>query len=524
LPNAPVTALQIFNDNAGTKMLVASTYGRGIWNYALSPNFAIAVAATPNRAFTNQNVTWNGRVTALDGYSGTVTLTCTAGRPNPCAITPSTVTPTSAGVPFTITLGNSTQGTFTFTIQGTDGKLMHATPIETLTVIQLVPDFAIAVTAAPNTTGVNQNISWNGTLTSIDGYAGNVALTCIGNHPPTCNISPLNVTPTVAGAPFAVTLGSAAATAYDFTIQGTDGTLTRATPSEMLTVTGSGTDISWTNTGNTSVRVLAGQTASYAFSAAPVGSATFSAAVNFACNNLPTLTACEFNPASIAAGAGTTGVTVLITTMGPNFGVQSAHHEAPQRQEEASRIFPLFTIGWVVMAGLVGLGRTTMPRSIFRCYGVLLAICAGLVLSALLSCGGLASSGTTTPIPPVTVTVNPGLATLFVNEVGNSWPVSVNQQRFAATVNATSSQAVTWTVQGGSGNGTIDASGLYTAPAAVPNPATVTITAISSAATAPGSAYVTVAPATPLGPSQIAVTATATGDVPHTAVVTLVVR
>jgi hypothetical protein len=111
-----------------------------------------------------------------------------------------------------------------------------------------------------------------------------------------------------------------------------------------------------------------------------------------------------------------------------------------------------------------------------------------------------------------------------VNEVGNSWPVSVNQQRFAATVNATSSQAVTWTVQGGSGNGTIDASGLYTAPAAVPNPATVTITAISSAATAPGSAYVTVAPATPLGPSQIAVTATATGDVPHTAVVTLVVR
>ena len=36
LPNAPVTALQLFN-YAGTKTLVASTYGRGIWNYACLP-------------------------------------------------------------------------------------------------------------------------------------------------------------------------------------------------------------------------------------------------------------------------------------------------------------------------------------------------------------------------------------------------------------------------------------------------------------------------------------------------------
>ncbi len=35
LPNAPVTALQLFN-YAGTKTLVASTYGRGIWNYNVS--------------------------------------------------------------------------------------------------------------------------------------------------------------------------------------------------------------------------------------------------------------------------------------------------------------------------------------------------------------------------------------------------------------------------------------------------------------------------------------------------------
>jgi hypothetical protein len=470
LPDAPVTALQIFNDNAGTKMLVASTYGRGIWNYALSPNFAITVAATPTNAFTNQNVTWNGRLTALDGYSGTVTLTCSAGRPGTCGITPATAAPTPTGVPFTITLGNSTPGTFNFTIQATDGGLTHATPIETLTVKLLVPDFAIAVTPTPNTTGINQNIHWNGTLTSIDGYAGNVTLSCIGEVPPTCSTSPATVTPTIAGAPFVVTLGSATAATFNFAIQAADGTLTRTTPSEPLTVLSAGTGIAWTNTGATAVTVLAGQTANYTFSAAPVGSATFGAAVNFACKNLPALTACEFNPASIAAGAGTRAVTVLITTVGPNFGVQSSRREAPQRQEHGPHILPLLTIGWVAMVGLMGFCRTTSstPRYMARCYGLLLGICIGLGLSVQLSCGGLASSGTTIPPPHVTVTVNPGLATLFVNEVGNSWPVSVNQQRFAATVNATSSQSVNWTIVGGSVNGTIDASGLYTAPAATP--------------------------------------------------------
>ena len=50
LPNAPVTALQLFN-HAGTKTLVASTYGRGIWNYSLSPGVG---KATPT-------ITWRRR-------------------------------------------------------------------------------------------------------------------------------------------------------------------------------------------------------------------------------------------------------------------------------------------------------------------------------------------------------------------------------------------------------------------------------------------------------------------------------
>jgi len=186
------------------------------------------------------------------------------------------------------------------------------------------------------------------------------------------------------------------------------------------------------------------------------------------------------------------------------------------------RGLPLFTLAWVVVAGIVGMGGTRRGKT--RLYGAAAGVCLGLGLMAELSCGGLASSSSATPPPPVTVTVNPGLATLFADETGNAWPVAVTQQQFAATVNASTNQSVTWTVSGGNVNGSIDATGLYTAPATVPNPTTVTIMATSTAVATPGSTYVTVAPATGLGASQITVTATAVGGGPHSALVTLAVQ
>ncbi len=69
---------------------------------------------------------------------------------------------------------------------------------------------------------------------------------------------------------------------------------------------------------------------------------------------------------------------------------------------------------------------------------------------------------------------------------GTPGPTADTQQQFSATVNNGSSQTVTWAVTGGSANGTIDANGMYTAPATTPSPATVTITATSTLATSPG--------------------------------------
>jgi hypothetical protein len=88
----------------------------------------------------------------------------------------------------------------------------------------------------------------------------------------------------------------------------------------------------------------------------------------------------------------------------------------------------------------------------------------------------------------VTVTVSPASASVPVD----------GQKQFAATVAGTSSQSVTWDVNGTvGGNGTVgfidSIGGLYTAPASVPSPATVEVHATSSAASsAVGQASVTI--------------------------------
>jgi len=86
------------------------------------------------------------------------------------------------------------------------------------------------------------------------------------------------------------------------------------------------------------------------------------------------------------------------------------------------------------------------------------------------------TSATPPPPPkPVTVTISPTKATVRLNRT----------KQFTATVKNTSNTAVTWAVNGIAGGNTtvgkISASGLYTAPRAVPSPSVVTVTAVSAA-------------------------------------------
>jgi len=103
----------------------------------------------------------------------------------------------------------------------------------------------------------------------------------------------------------------------------------------------------------------------------------------------------------------------------------------------------------------------------------LLAFAAALF--AMVGCGGGGGSNSSMPPPEVSVNVSPTSANVLLGTTS----------QFTAKVTGTSNTVVSWNVNGTSGGnstvGTIDATGLYTAPADLPSPVSVTITATSQA-------------------------------------------
>jgi hypothetical protein len=101
-------------------------------------------------------------------------------------------------------------------------------------------------------------------------------------------------------------------------------------------------------------------------------------------------------------------------------------------------------------------------------YALILSLATGL----LFGCGFAGSP----PVNRIVVTIHPPSAAVALGET----------QQFQATVTGTANTAVIWSVSSnGTSNsaiGTISSSGLYSAPATLPNPASVTITATSQAA------------------------------------------
>jgi len=633
LPNVPVTTLRLFN-SGGKKLLRASTYGRGIWQYDLqaptTPDYSIAISDSPQTIFPGQSATFHGTLTALNGYAGAVNLSCTAGTTGPpatCTPSPASQTPTGTGAAFTVSAsgivqdyffnvngvgtdagstthdaavtlqvvdigapspasvsvqqGNASQGitflvsggaafsgtvtlscptgipagvtcnfapsasvsalpetvTLTFTASpsaalGTAAITISAnasgdptakTQSVSLTVTAPAADYTLAISNSPQSATVNSAATFNGTLQARNGYASAVNLSCGAEMPPTCTVSPNPVTPTVAGAAFTLTTQSDLARAYNFNVNGT-GTdaahvahTASATFNSLFTLTIADSTLPQT--------LNAGQSAQYTLEVTPVGSTTFPSVVNITCSGLPAGATCS-NPSVAAGASGAQTVTLTISTLGPGKAALRLASIQRPAQAELARSDPgkrktgsrmPFVLWASAVAMMVG-GFVRRP-SVRKNAAVLMVL---LVVSTLIltSCGGSGGSGGGFGGGGglVSVRVSPSSASKFPAQT----------QQFTAAVSGSTNTAVTWQVNGAMGGspatGTIDAGGLYTAPAAVPNPATVMVSAVSQAdVTRSDTAQVMIEAPTPSGTYTVTVTATA-GSVVQTTAAVLVVN
>jgi hypothetical protein len=478
------------------------------WPSSTTPSFTLSVTATPDSTPENTNVVWNGTLTATNGYSNTVTLTCGTGAPSTCNISPSSITPSSSGTAFTVTVGSGTAGTYSFNIQGTDGTITQTQAVS-LTVV--APGFTLS--AAPTSVSIIAGSSGGtSTITVADqgGFTGSVGLAASGL--PSGVTASFNPSSTASTSVLTLTAsGSAAAGGpTTVTITGTSGSI-MATTTVALTVS---QNFSVPATLTNPATAEAGQNTSTTMALAPVGGGNFTSNVTYTCSSgLPTGATCSFSPTQISSGTGGQTVTITVQTAGPFTGAAGGAKRGEATRKLASQKQQLWLplslpLAGIVMAGLFGGG---LPRR-YKIVGLCLAL---TITGFLVACGGGSSS---TP-PPAVVTVSPSSATtLFPNLTG--FPDQT--QQFSAMVSNSSSQTVTWAVTGGSGNGTIDSTGLYTAPATLPSPANVQVTATSTATTTPGTATVNLQTPTPTGPFPIIVTITE-GGIQHTTTFTLTV-
>lgn len=79
-------------------------------NVTALPDYTLSISNSPQSAWMNQNATFSGKLTAANGYSSAVNLSCAAGTTSPpltCTPNPASLTPTTAGASFTVTTSSN---------------------------------------------------------------------------------------------------------------------------------------------------------------------------------------------------------------------------------------------------------------------------------------------------------------------------------------------------------------------------------------------------------------------------------
>jgi hypothetical protein len=210
LPNVAVTALGIFVSSNSAKLMRASTYGRGVWEFPLTPDFSLSIADTPITIFAGQTPPlFTGAITALGGYSYQVNLSCIPAAT--CLITPSFVNPPAPppnGTPLTATVNpGNTPGDYNFDLHGAGTDPNQVTNDATFTL--KIVDFNLTAPSPPSISvgpsSVSGPVSFS--VTGQGSFDDTVNLSC-GNLPAgaTCNFVPSSSANPTSTNPVAVTL------------------------------------------------------------------------------------------------------------------------------------------------------------------------------------------------------------------------------------------------------------------------------------------------------------------------------
>ncbi len=403
---ASVTVPAGASTGAYTITLQATTAGSSA---ALTVSFTLNVTSNPDfilaepSAFPEVNAGSSGStgaisITAQDGFSGTVTLSCPATYGvGSCSISPTSVSSYPATATLTINGTSFTAGAYSLSITGTSGSTVHS-----LAVPFNVGDYAI--TGTQSLTGVpGGQATAKFTLSSTFSYSGKINATCDASalSGAMCSLSPANPISIASGGSANLLAGinvpnNAVPGNYTIKINTQD---TTGEPSHAVSFSlNLAQDFELTSS-TSSQTMTAGQTSgAYNLTVQPVGS-SFSGAVTLACTTgLPVGAQCLFSP-STPVTPGNSVVDVVL-----NISIQAT---GSSLRRPAGRP-ALWLMTAMLLPGILIVPVAGKRRRSRTMRSVLLLLVSLFLTWSLLSCAGVSSGGsgtTTTTTNPVTYQV-----------------------------------------------------------------------------------------------------------------------
>lgn len=347
------------------------------------PDFVLAISNSMLTATVNTSAVFNGTLTAVNGYNSLIALNCGSGAPPTCTVSPASITPSSSGTPFTVSVSSSVAQNYSFNIvgAGTDsGTRTHSVPVTFATSASGSFDFTVSVTPASASISAGQTANFNLDLSTTNGaFPSDASFACTGVP----NLATCEFTPPQAGSGGDATVGWNIVTQGSFV--GSSGTILGTPPGTYpvtvtvlagsvshsaqitLTVTASSQNFDFNLGVNpATVSTSAGNLANFTVSISAT-STTFPDNVSFSCSNLPALTTCTFSPAQVASGDSTPQSVAL--TVNTTAAVATSVLGMPR---------------WFVSVSVLGL-LFLRPRKLRLAIGGTLI---ALLLIVLPSCGG----------------------------------------------------------------------------------------------------------------------------------------
>jgi hypothetical protein len=352
-------------------------------NVISNPDFILsAPSAFPEVIVGSTGTSGSISIASQDGFSDAVQLSCpsTYGAGS-CSITPATVGSYPATATLTINGTTFVAGSYSLSIKGTSGSVVHTLPISFN-----VGDFSISgppsVTAVP---GAQATMTVK--LISSYSYAGSVNASCDATAlaGATCSLAPANPISVASGAAISATASinipsNSAPGIYDMKVSAQD---TNGFPSHSLSVPLTIAQDFLVKSSTPSQTVTAGQTSGpYNLTVLPVGT-SFTGAVTLACTaGLPPQAQCSFSPSTpITPGSSAVDVVMSISTKGGS-SVKS----------RAAGVW-FFSMISVLLPGIVFLRGGYDKVNLKFAVRSSAMIASFLLLILLLSCSGVSNGG-----------------------------------------------------------------------------------------------------------------------------------